>query len=305
MKVVNDVHAPMGIVVTCIITLLAVSGVIARSRLIRANEDQQKMLIAKKIHKGFAYLMLITSQVTISAGIYSYTHNRDIETILYYLSIALFFFLFLVFEVSHQLYLRQEIKFNEPLNTMSDEEFQMEVQKGKQKLVILDDLVLDVTQFAGSHPGGRFLLEKNVGKDISRYFYGGYSYEPLQGAKNNTHSNYARTIVNSLIVARYVKKRGQTILNVNKSFKITDNPDNTVTTFELQERGGADLPENMKCFYPDLDMVGRHFLVQEYDLNRMSAQGPLRQYTVASTMQPTLYSLLVQGLESNGDGEIK
>ena len=76
--------------------------------------------------------------------------------------------------------------------------------KGQKKLVILDDLVLDVTAFASSHPGGRFVLEKSNGKDISKYFHGGYSLEPLQGTPNHTHSNYARIIVNSLIVARYV-----------------------------------------------------------------------------------------------------
>ena len=52
------------------------------------------------------------------------------------------------------------MKFYEPLNTiMSEDDFNLEVTKGKQKLVILDDLVLDVTSFAKSHPGGRFLLE--------------------------------------------------------------------------------------------------------------------------------------------------
>ena len=77
--------------------------------------------------------------------------------------------------------------------------------------MILDDLVLDVTEFAKSHPGGRFLIERNNRKDISKYFHGGYSFEPLQGAKNHTHSNYARTIVNSLILARYESKRAQAV----------------------------------------------------------------------------------------------
>ena len=81
-------------------------------------------------------------------------------------------------------------------------------------MVILDDLVLDVTNFAGSHPGGRFLIERNIGKDISKYFHGGYSQEPIQGAKNNKHSNYARKIVNGLIVARYVEKRGKAVMTV-------------------------------------------------------------------------------------------
>jgi len=47
MAVKDDVHAPMGILVTAVILLLVVSGVMARSRLVRATDDQQKMLIAK------------------------------------------------------------------------------------------------------------------------------------------------------------------------------------------------------------------------------------------------------------------
>mmetsp|Transcript_14914 Transcript_14914/g.20212 ORF Transcript_14914/g.20212 Transcript_14914/m.20212 type:complete len:172 (+) Transcript_14914:377-892(+) len=159
--------------------------------------------------------MLFTSQVTIFFGIYSYASNRAIETVLHYVSFGFFVVLLAAMEVWHQVFLaKQPVRFNEPLNTMSDEEFQMEVQKGKQKLLLLDDLVLDVTLFANSHPGGRFLIEKNVGKDISKYFYGGYSYEPQKGAKNHTHSNYARTIVNSLIVARYVSKRDSATMQV-------------------------------------------------------------------------------------------
>ena len=68
-------------------------------------------------------------------------------------------------------------------------------------------MILDVTLFANSHPGGRFLIEKNSGKDISKFFHGGYNQEPLNGGWNHKHSNYARLIVNSLIVARLKEKR--------------------------------------------------------------------------------------------------
>ena len=72
--------------------------------------------------------MIITSQITIFFGIYSYTFNRNIDTVLHYVSVANFFFLFAIFEFFHQRFLRKDpIKFNEPMNTMSDEEFQMEV----------------------------------------------------------------------------------------------------------------------------------------------------------------------------------
>lgn len=42
------------------------------------------------------------------------------------------------------------------------------------KLVILDDMVLDVRNFHWEHPGGQFLIDFHIGRDISKYFYGGY-----------------------------------------------------------------------------------------------------------------------------------
>lgn len=61
-------------------------------------------------------------------------------------------------------------------NSITLEDFEALLKKG-EKLVILDDLVLDVSWFMGEHPGGLFTLEHNVGRDISKFFYGGYSLE--------------------------------------------------------------------------------------------------------------------------------
>ncbi len=58
-----------------------------------------------------------------------------------------------------------------------------------------------------NHPGGRFLLEHNVGRDVSKFFYGGYSLDGnlIKGGSHiNTHSNVARKIVESLVIARLV-----------------------------------------------------------------------------------------------------
>ena len=38
-------------------------------------------------------------------------------------------------------------------------------------------MVLDVTQFLNIHPGGNFSLAQNIGRDVSKFFYGGYSLE--------------------------------------------------------------------------------------------------------------------------------
>lgn len=71
--------------------------------------------------------------------------------------------------------------------------------------MILDDLILDVSEFYRVHPGGKFVIEHCVGTDIAKFFYGGYSLEdnmlpkPAAGFR---HSNYARMIANDLAIAR-------------------------------------------------------------------------------------------------------
>jgi len=65
--------------------------------------------------------------------------------------------------------------------------------------MILDDMVLDLDGYFCFHPGGRFVLKHNVGKDISKFFYGGYNLDGnLDGDKPGyNHSSYARMIVNT------------------------------------------------------------------------------------------------------------
>lgn len=84
---------------------------------------------------------------------------------------------------------------------MTVEEFKAKIQNG-QNLLLLDDLVLDVGKFKDNHPGGKFVLEHNIGRDISKFFYGGYILENNNGLKPHTHTNVARNVVNSLIIAR-------------------------------------------------------------------------------------------------------
>ena len=67
-------------------------------------------------------------------------------------------------------------------------------------MVILDDMVLDISKFIYLHPGGQFSLKHNIGRDISKFFHGGYSLENIKQVKNHLHSSDARRIVNSLII---------------------------------------------------------------------------------------------------------
>ena len=73
---------------------------------------------------------------------------------------------------------------------MSREEFDQSILEFK-KYVILDDRVIDLTDYVDSHPGGRFVLNHCVGKDVSKFFYGGYS---LEGSAEATSPKSTTTV---------------------------------------------------------------------------------------------------------------
>lgn len=85
---------------------------------------------------------------------------------------------------------------------ISFDEFKNRVEKKGEKLVILDDYILDVANFLTLHPGGLFSLSKNIGRDVSKFFHGGYALENTEKSKINpiSHSNDARKLANSLII---------------------------------------------------------------------------------------------------------
>jgi cytochrome b involved in lipid metabolism len=48
------------------------------------------------------------------------------------------------------------------------------ILKGKE-LVIFDDLIIDVAEYTPTHPGGEEVINSYIGRDISKFFYGGYA----------------------------------------------------------------------------------------------------------------------------------
>lgn len=93
----------------------------------------------------------------------------------------------------------------EEVPVITESQFEEKVRDG-ENLWILDELILDLSSYIHQHPGGAFLLTHTVGRDISKFFYGGYalygnSPDPKEpNSYRNTHSNVARKIVNRHIV---------------------------------------------------------------------------------------------------------
>jgi len=69
-------------------------------------------------------------------------------------------------ELRRRVEMKQETPYETPVQTVNSAEFEERVANGEQ-LVILDDMVLDISDFKGDHPGGQFLIEHCIGRDIS------------------------------------------------------------------------------------------------------------------------------------------
>ena len=84
---------------------------------------------------------------------------------------------------------------------MSIDEFKTIVGSKSRNLVILENNIIDLHEWEIFHPGGKFALQKNLGKDVTKYFYGAYQLIQTLKNKRHTHSFDAMLIAQSLIHA--------------------------------------------------------------------------------------------------------
>ena len=52
-------------------------------------------------------------------------------------------------------------------------------------LVVCDNLVLRINGYEKVHPGGRFVITKNYGRDIAKFYYGNYALTEAQKTSKN------------------------------------------------------------------------------------------------------------------------
>ena len=83
--------------------------------------------------------------------------------------------------------------------TISQFQFNNMIKAGK-KLVLFNNFVVNVENFMDEHPGTRFVISHNIGKEIGKYFYGAYSLE--QDVAPYTHSSYAASLIKRLTVGK-------------------------------------------------------------------------------------------------------
>ena len=194
---------------------------------------------------------------------------------------AIFFVVFVLVIIAsegfYQVDIRKESTFNEPHIVIKKEEFDERVKEGEQ-LVILDDLVLDISKYKPNHPGGRFVLDFNIGRDISKFIYGGYILENRNGMRPHTHSNIARRIINTLIIGRLEENAKLFTAKIQHKTPVNSN----VSTFIMQIEGPD--PNFILPSSTDIHSIGKHFLVRSYTRPNVR-----RHYTLSTCMRKELY----------------
>lgn len=108
-------------------------------------------------HKLFGFFMIILSQVSVLTGGLKWANTYPDAKPLVIVHFIVFFLLVILIEGIYQRFIRKENAFVELTNTISREDFKKRISGGEQ-LVVLDDLVLDVSKFKFSHPGGKFVI---------------------------------------------------------------------------------------------------------------------------------------------------
>jgi cytochrome b involved in lipid metabolism len=208
-----------------------------------------------------------------------------------YLTLA---FIIGIFEYKFRKTWFEEVPFVLPAQVMTVEEFEKCLEKGA-KYMILDDLILDVSEFYRVHPGGKFVIEHCVGTDIAKFFYGGYCLEdnmkptPSFGFK---HSNYARMIANDLAVARLDCQQAGSVVSRCRLRWDKDNIVNKLTRSFFLETMDKEPRLNYKSYFPGMKYLTRHFWIRNMNNSQV-----IRHYTTCNAMATDFYNELVRVLK--------
>lgn len=126
-------------------------------------------------------------------GIFTYSHQFLKNYRLLWGSLGLAFSLLLLtvmFEIVFREWRKPVENFNFQASpnykiAISPAQFNEMVSQGAN-LVLMNELVLDIQDYGLHHPGGKFIIRNNIGRDISKFYYGAYS---IQDNPKHVHSN--------------------------------------------------------------------------------------------------------------------
>jgi hypothetical protein len=284
----------------------------------------RKLLLIRQAHRWFGWFVILFANVATYTGlrVYRIPVRRGITWPIELVHLAMFVVIFGSMEILHRLRLPYEVDFEtakpisqkvtsddsmslRKLGEISNEEFDRRVAMG-EKLVILDALVIDVESFLNHHPGGRFLVDNNVGRDISKFFHGGYSMENVDRVHCYDHTNDARVMCLKLAVGRLRNPYEERKIFKQVGVDRYANANKTTATYkwasnEPNRYNGVVTP----CSLIDVSLIAKHYMIKvtSHSCNGLSIspigtfdhslRGMKRHYTECFAMRKDIYENLM------------
>ena len=190
-KVNDDIHSIAGIFASCLTLVVGLSGSLTAGMMqfkdAKPWKARESVTSVGKFHRYAGYFMLFIGNATAMSGIQHYFADIVMDQQASYLgliSLCTFCLLVIVCEI---FYYRVQSKSDMVVETpveqgAANKNFMVytseQIDKGVAAgipLLLFDNLVLNAAGFEKIHPGGKFAIQQNYGRDISKFFNGGYS----------------------------------------------------------------------------------------------------------------------------------
>lgn len=210
-------HSVLGLVALIITLVVGASGFATASMMQfyngeKAWAERDKVYNVAKFHRYASYVMLVLGNGVCSGGIATYFSKIGYgvwgvfgvcTSIIFMLLVVIHEFVLRRFNTKNFMLIEgQELlnlveKNNLPSWTPTEIEHAVE---GGDSLVVCDNLVLRTDGYERIHPGGKFTIRKNFGRDIAKFYYGNYSLTNGKLTKPHTHTGQANQILQSMII---------------------------------------------------------------------------------------------------------
>lgn len=174
----NGLHDKFGIILVLGILFVSFSGVYAFISKAEIKWNTNGVLGARKIHRRLGLVFFILSFLALTTGLGHFLNQEKNKKYKFLFPIHAIGMLLITIgnEVLFRWKRKQEDKLVAPDRIITEDEFEKMVKDG-QKLCILDDIVLNLETYADMHPGGAFLINYTVGRDVSKFFFGSYTLD--------------------------------------------------------------------------------------------------------------------------------
>jgi hypothetical protein len=138
-------------------------------------------------------------------------------------------------------------------------------------------MVLDMNKYRWNHPGGNFAIQQNIGRDVSKFFYGGQMLESNLSTTPYAHSNISRLIVNTLIIGKLEESAPKYKCIIVDRVCVSSK----IQTMVLKT---DKIIPGLKAFHPDISAMGKHYMVRCMSLPKVR-----RNYTISNAMRKHIY----------------